>query len=358
MERCRICILPRSYSAVTFDHQGVCSLCRERAGTAGAEPADLDASGEGELEAIVGEARSQAGRYDCIVPVSGGQDSAYAAYLMRRRFGLRVLCVNFDNGYRSAAAVTNLERLSAALPADLVTLGLQPGLLNRTYAHFLRQTGYPCTACNALGYVVIGSFAVCEARLRGAPPLVVGGWSKKYEYQPGLSVLSMKSFGEVLRRDGKLFAELRDASLVEPAVLDAFASMEDIRQVLGGDSVGGSQRLPLRAIHLPNYLDWDYREIAPLLERELGWRRPDRRQDAHFDCRLAPLQEWLKCRRFGFGQMTIKNSVLVRQGRMSRREALERAQEEQRSEPEVLEEVLGSWGVPRSEVAWDAEWAG
>jgi hypothetical protein len=357
MERCRICILPRSYGAVTFDDQGICSLCREQADLARQGPVGGGEPGGG-LDAVVSEARAQAGRYDCIVPVSGGQDSAYAAYLMSRRFGLRVLCVNFDNGYRSDAAVANLERLAAALPADMITLGLQPGLLHRAYAHFLRQTGYPCTACNALGYVVIGSFAMREARLRTSPPLVIGGWSKKYEYQPGLSVLSMKSFGEVLRRDQVLLADLRKAPLVEPAVLDAFTSMEDIRQVFGERLDGSSRRLPLRAIHLPNYLDWDYREIAPLLERELGWRRPDQRRDAHFDCRLAPLQEWLKYRRFGFGQMTIKNSVLVREGRLTRQEALERARGEQSSEPEVLGEVLASWGVPRGEVAWDAEWAG
>lgn len=356
MERCRICILPRNYSAVTFDDQGVCSLCREHAGGARQESGDGSDERLAKLETIAKEARAQAGRYDCIVPVSGGQDSAYAAYVMSRRFGLRVLCVNFDNGYRSEPALANLERLAAELPADLVTLGLQPGLLHRTYAHFFRQTGYPCTACNALGYVVIGSFACREARLRGAPPLVVGGWSKKYEHQPGLSVLSMRSFGEVLRRDSALLADLRSAPLVEPAVFDAFVSMEDVRQLFGeGDS---GRRLPLRAIHLPNFLDWDYRMIAPLLERELGWRRPDDRRDAHFDCRLAPLQEWLKHRRFGFGQMTIKNSVLVREGRMTRAEALERAAREQSSEPGVLAEALESWGLARSEVAWDAEWAG
>jgi hypothetical protein len=209
-----------------------------------------------------------------------------------------------------------------------------------------------------VGYIAVCSYALREARLRGAPPLVVGGWSKKYEYQPGLSVLSVKSFGGILRRDQGLYEELKASPLVEPSVLEAFVAMEDVRQLISGDRAGESGGPPLRVIHLPDYVDWDYRNIAGTLEAELAWRRPEDRGEAHFDCRLAPLQEYIKVRRFGFGQMTIKNSVLVREGRMSREEALRRAALEQDTPPEVLPIALREWDMTQQDVAWDAEWAG
>lgn len=357
MERCRVCILPRNYSAVTFDAGGTCSMCRVAPGAP--EPRVAEASQAGELDRIVDEARSAAAPYDCLVPISGGQDSAYVAYLLVRRFGLRPLGVNFDSGYRSELALANMEQLSRVLRMDIVTLKPNSDLLHRTYAHFFRRCGYFCTACNALGYIVIGSFAFREGRRTGRNPLLVGGWSRKYEYQPGLSVLSMTSFGKALRRAPALFHELRGSALVEPKVFDAFVTMGDVREMFSARPGGGGSGAPsLRAIHLPSYMDWDYREIASTLEREVGWRRPEGRRDAHFDCRLAPLQEYLKVRRFGFGQMTIKNSVLVREGRMSREEALSRAELEQRTEPVVLQEALADWGLTRDEVAWDAQWAG
>ena len=43
-------------------------------------------------------------RYDCIIPVSGGKDSTYQAYMIKEEFGLHPLLVNF-------------------LPRDLVPLG-------------------------------------------------------------------------------------------------------------------------------------------------------------------------------------------------------------------------------------------
>lgn len=66
---------------------------------------------------------SKAGRkseYDCIVGVSGGVDSSYVA-LQVKRLGLRPLAVHVDNGWNSALAVLNIERLLKKLDIDLYT---------------------------------------------------------------------------------------------------------------------------------------------------------------------------------------------------------------------------------------------
>ena len=39
--------------------------------------------------------RSDGSRYDCIIPVSGGKNSCFQAYIMKNRFGMNPLCVNF-----------------------------------------------------------------------------------------------------------------------------------------------------------------------------------------------------------------------------------------------------------------------
>jgi hypothetical protein len=357
MERCTRCILPRSYRAVSFDPAGTCSLCREHAPeTAAAERAAL-ADKRAELEDIV-EALREEGRgrrYDCIVLLSGGLDSSYVAYVMAREYGLRLLGLNVDNGYRTPLALANMDSLVSRLGIGMVTLKPDPGLYRRVFAHFFRTTGYFCTVCNGLGYVLAGSFAHREARLRGTKPLMVGGWSRKYEYQPGLSVLSMKAFGDRLREDAGLYAAVAAEPLIEPGVLEAFVQAGDIRQLTSASAETPDDRL--RMIQLPSCLDWDYRRIVRTLETELGWRRQQGRHEAHFDCRLAPVQEFLKHRRFGFSQETIKNSVLVREGRMTRAEALGREDREQKTEPAVLAEVLAEWDMERADVGWDAPWA-
>lgn len=73
--------------------------------------------------AQVVEAISRAGKgreYDCIIGVSGGVDSSYVA-LQVKRLGLRPLAVHVDNGWNSALAVLNIERLLRTLDIDLHT---------------------------------------------------------------------------------------------------------------------------------------------------------------------------------------------------------------------------------------------
>lgn len=58
--------------------------------------------------------------YDCIIGVSGGIDSTYLCY-KAKEFGLRVLCVHFDNGWNSQEAVQNIENIIQKCGFDLYT---------------------------------------------------------------------------------------------------------------------------------------------------------------------------------------------------------------------------------------------
>ena len=59
-------------------------------------------------------------KYDCIVGVSGGTDSCYLLYLAKK-YGLRPLAVNLDNGFSSKIAVENIKKVTNALKIDLET---------------------------------------------------------------------------------------------------------------------------------------------------------------------------------------------------------------------------------------------
>ena len=58
--------------------------------------------------------------YDCLIGVSGGVDSTYVAYLIKK-LGLRPLAVHFDNGWNSELAVSNIEKTLKKLDIDLYT---------------------------------------------------------------------------------------------------------------------------------------------------------------------------------------------------------------------------------------------
>src|SRR4051794_17830321 len=118
---CTRCVLDTTVPGITFDEAGVCSWCHrldERARTSLGAPTRREA----ELERVV-RAIKRAGkgrRYDCVIGVSGGVDSSYAA-LVAKRLGLRPLAVHVDNGWNSELAVKNIECVVRGLGLDLVT---------------------------------------------------------------------------------------------------------------------------------------------------------------------------------------------------------------------------------------------
>ena len=58
--------------------------------------------------------------YDCLLGVSGGVDSTFLA-LNAKRWGLRVLCVHFDNGWNTELATENIENIVNRCGFDLHT---------------------------------------------------------------------------------------------------------------------------------------------------------------------------------------------------------------------------------------------
>lgn len=118
---CTRCIMDTSDPGIEFDEHGVCNRCRtaEERRAASAMTPEQKAD---RLAAIVAEMKEEGrGRdYDCILGVSGGVDSTYAAVLLKQQ-GLRVLAVHFDNGWNTELAVSNIENCLRILDMDLYT---------------------------------------------------------------------------------------------------------------------------------------------------------------------------------------------------------------------------------------------
>ena len=101
--QCTRCVMDTSDPDIVFTADGHCNHCTDyeqriaRLTYAGA-PSDR------QLEVIVDRIRrsGQGKDYDCVIGISGGVDSCYAAYVLKR-LGLRLLAVHMDNGWNSGA---------------------------------------------------------------------------------------------------------------------------------------------------------------------------------------------------------------------------------------------------------------
>lgn len=78
-------------TTINFDEHGVCDACRTAE-----RKAQIDwAERERMLVELCARHRRTDGRYDCIVPGSGGKDSVYAAHVLKYKYGMHPLTVTW-----------------------------------------------------------------------------------------------------------------------------------------------------------------------------------------------------------------------------------------------------------------------
>jgi len=148
VRRCSRCILPETWPGIRFDKEGVCQQCRQferRWGPWLRDPAVRGRAFETFLRAVETGRRLRRGRYDALVPVSGGKDSLEVLRIAREELHLECLAYTYDNGLMTPGALENIRRVTETLrvPHLLDHRPEQRDLLR----HFLRKTGLPCGAC-------------------------------------------------------------------------------------------------------------------------------------------------------------------------------------------------------------------
>lgn len=107
LRRCSKCILPETTPFITFDEDGVCNFCHEHA--------KIEYKGIEALREMVEPYRSKNGEPDCLVAFSGGRDSSYGLHFLKKELGLNPIAYTYDWGMVTDLARQNEARMLGAL---------------------------------------------------------------------------------------------------------------------------------------------------------------------------------------------------------------------------------------------------
>lgn len=115
---CTRCVMDTTDLEITFDEQGHCNHCTEFINSRAKHKYQGKQSDDALAQIVEDMKRAGKGSdYDCVIGVSGGTDSCYAAYILKQK-GLRVLAVHLDNGWNSEEAVQNVKNVARKLEID------------------------------------------------------------------------------------------------------------------------------------------------------------------------------------------------------------------------------------------------
>ena len=328
-ERCSFCILPSKLPGLTLDENGKCNYCRKAESAITEKNAMSPDEMRERFKRIIGRLRGK-GKYDCLVPLSGGKESSYILNVLVTEYNMKPLAFNFSNGFQHSDAIRNIEILVDSLGVDLHIYRPSQDTMYRLMRAFLSKAGEFCTPCNML----ISATAFRLARQNGIGAIMSGN---AIATGPGLEGVSSSQY-----YDRKYYLSVasdiiksreRGFYLNPPYVRTAIRRLLDIEA---------------QVINVIDYLQPTLKEIHDRLD-EIGWKRP---ADAiqHGDCLLDPLKDYMYYKRWGCTEVTSLYSVLVRNGEITREEALKRALAEECSQaPPILPDFLKAIGMTESQ---------
>jgi hypothetical protein len=124
--RCTRCILPETMPFIRFDEQGVCNYCRHYKPRNKPRPlAEL-------LELVAPYRRSQGD--ECIVPFSGGRDSCYGLHVIVKELKLKPITYTYDWGMVTDLGRRNISRMCAQMGVENIIVADDITLKRRNIA--------------------------------------------------------------------------------------------------------------------------------------------------------------------------------------------------------------------------------
>lgn len=299
---CVRCVMDEAADVrITFDAGGLCNHCRRYDELLSSRVLQ-GAAGADALQALVREMKRQGrGReYDCIVGVSGGTDSTYAALLVKD-LGLRALAVHLDNGWDSELAAQNIEHTVRQLAMDLYTHVIDWDEFRRLQVAFLRASvpDGEVPTDHAISALLWG-----EAARRGIR-YVISGMNFTTESTSVPDWAYGHSDWRYIRHVHRAFGA---------GSLASFPRFSLARLLWWN----GIRRL--RTVSILNYVEYDKDTVVQELEARLGWRRYGGKHHESVYTRFY--QGYLLPRKFGIDKRYGHLSDLINAGQTTREEAL------------------------------------
>lgn len=315
---CVNCILPDTVPGITFNAQGICSLCEEhQAGAASPRAATHDGA-QGLLTALRGRGRSP--WYDCLCLYSGGKDSTFMLYTLAETLKLRVLAVTLDNWFLSPHTFQNIKTTLRKLSGvDHVLLkpswamvqaffqagfSFAPGTPMGDRAYLM---GHACCSCFGLIGIFAGQLAL-EKRVRH---IVVGT-------TPGQ--LRQKDIHDLHKRYDSASDALRN--LLLPLMREMGSRNPEFRRRFRVGIVDTLRIARLKMVPFYEHVPYDEAHVLRTVEQELGWVRPRDTDSCSTNCQMNALGIQVHRSRYGISPYVIPLAHDVRTGLMTRDEAL------------------------------------
>lgn len=117
---CKRCVMDTSDPHISFDENGYCNYCNYAIDTMNSRWMNTP-EGEKKLDSIIEtiKTKNRSKKYDCMIGLSGGLDSSYLAYILKKKYNLRMLALHVDTGWNTQISEDNIKKICDMMEIDL-----------------------------------------------------------------------------------------------------------------------------------------------------------------------------------------------------------------------------------------------
>jgi len=312
---CKKCLYPDTKPQLIFDENGVCSACVN---------ADLKEEIDWnekrrELSRILEKFRNKNGtNYDCIIPVSGGKDSHYQTYVIKKEFGLNPLVVNFHPQDQTELGRKNLENLKK-IGVDCIEFTPNPDVYLKLSRFGLKELGdfqWP----EHLGIFTIPVQIAVKYNI----PLIIWGENPQLEYGKPTDINNETILDKRWTEEngGYFLDKIKPIDMIKYGF-----KLEDLYPYIypPDDEI---RKVGVTGIFLGTYLKWNIFEQLKFV-KGIGFEENNENKEGTYngwenlDVYFTVFHDYFKFLKYGFGRATDHASIEIRYGRISREEGLE-----------------------------------
>lgn len=303
---------------ITFDEKGNCNHCNDYFDRLSNQTYQGKESDE-KLKAVVEKIKdtTKGTRYDCVVGISGGIDSCYTAYILKK-LGLKPLAVHMDNGWDSEAAVKNIKNIVGKLGIDYQSYVLDWEEFRELQLAFLKASVpeietptdiailaalHKVAADNNIKYIISGGNYVTEG-------ILPKSWhydAKDLKYIESIN----KQFGK-----GKL----------QSFPTFGFSTEIYYKYIKG-----------IKIIYLLNNINFNKKDAMDTLEKELDWKYYGGK---HYESKFTGfVQSYILPKKFNIDYRRATFSTQICAGELTRELALEELKKPSYDSSKIQEEI-------------------
>ena len=317
--RCASCLLPTNYPFLTFNDKGLCSFCTNYV--------PFPIQGIDRLRERILQNRDSRS----LLPISGGRDSCYALHLANQELGLTPVAFTYDWGFVTDVARRNISRMCGELGVEhiLVAADLEKKRSN--------------VRMNVVAWLKKPNLGMVPLFMAGDKTFFHHASLIKKELDLPIALFGMNRFEPAGFKTGfagiaesKRYAKTFDISKINKLKLLSFYASQSITnpRYLNSslvDSLAGLYSYyfaKMDYLQVFDYIPWKEEEVIRTLQDLYGWEgSTDSKNTWRIGDASAPFYNYLYLYFAGFTENDVYLSNLIRDGQISRAQALVRLQE-------------------------------